>query len=84
MIQHTYPPYADRVMRQAYEAIHGALLRAYAHLTDEERGASIVEYSLLIVLIAIVALIAVTVAGSELSETYSDIGSGLTWAGDKT
>ena len=36
-----------------------------------------VEYSLLVVLIAIVALVAVTLAGTELSETYSEIASGV-------
>jgi Flp pilus assembly pilin Flp len=46
-----------------------------------EKGASMVEYSLLVLLIAIVALVAVTVAGSELSETYSEISSNLTDAG---
>ena len=34
-------------------------------------------------LIAIVALMAVTFAGTELSETYSDINSGLVWANNK-
>jgi len=47
----------------------------------EEKGASMVEYSLLVILIAIVALVAVTVAGSELSETYSEISSNLADAG---
>jgi len=46
-----------------------------------EKGASMVEYSLLVLLIAIVAIVAVTVAGAELSETYSDIGSNLVNAG---
>jgi Flp pilus assembly pilin Flp len=46
-----------------------------------EKGASMVEYSLLVLLIAIVALVAVTVAGSELSQTYSEIGSNLVDAG---
>jgi len=43
----------------------------------EEKGASMVEYALLVVLIAIVALVAVQIAGSEVSETFSDIASGL-------
>ena len=43
----------------------------------EEKGASMVEYALLVVLIAIVALVAVAVAGNELSETYSEIASGV-------
>ncbi len=41
----------------------------------EEMGASMVEYALLVVLIAIVALVAVQVAGSEVSEMYSEIAS---------
>jgi Flp pilus assembly pilin Flp len=43
----------------------------------EEKGASMVEYALLVVLIAIVALVAVQIAGNEVSETFSDIASGL-------
>lgn len=44
---------------------------------EDEKGASMVEYALLVVLIAIVALIAVRLAGSEVSQTFSDIASGL-------
>ena len=43
----------------------------------EEKGASMVEYALLVVLIAIVALVAVRLAGSQVSSTFSEIGSGL-------
>lgn len=42
-----------------------------------ETGASMVEYALLVVLIAIVALIAVALAGEELSSSFSDIASSL-------
>jgi len=45
---------------------------------QEEKGASMVEYALLVVLIAIVALVAVRLAGREVSSTFSEIGSGLT------
>ena len=48
---------------------------------NNEKGASMVEYSLLVVLIAIVAWVAVDLAGSALSETYSEIGSDLVNAG---
>ncbi|MGH8951704.1 MAG: Flp family type IVb pilin [Acidimicrobiia bacterium] len=44
---------------------------------NEEKGASMVEYALLIVLIAIVAIIAIRLAGDQISEAFSDIGSGL-------
>lgn len=43
--------------------------------TDE--GASLVEYALLVVLIAIVAILAITFAGNQVSETFSEIGSNL-------
>jgi pilus assembly protein Flp/PilA len=43
----------------------------------EEKGASMVEYALLVVLIAIVALIAITLAGDAVSETFSEVGSAL-------
>ena len=42
-----------------------------------EKGASMVEYGLLVVLIAIIALIAVRFAGQETSTLYSEISSGL-------
>jgi len=44
---------------------------------DSDEGASMVEYALLVVLIAIVALVAVRIAGTEVSETFSGISSGL-------
>ena len=42
-----------------------------------------VEYALLVLLIAMAALIAVTVGGNEVSESYSEISSSLQWAGSK-
>ena len=50
------------------------------YLKKDEEGASIVEYALLVILIAIVALVAVQLAGTELSDTYSEINSGLVYA----
>lgn len=47
-----------------------------------EKGAALAEWGLLVVLIAIVALIALTAAGSEVSETYSDISSAVSTAGN--
>ncbi|MCZ6739580.1 MAG: Flp family type IVb pilin, partial [Actinobacteria bacterium] len=39
----------------------------------DEKGASMVEYALLVVLIAIVALVAVSLAGDEISSVFSEI-----------
>lgn len=38
-----------------------------------ERGASLVEYALLVGLIAVVAVVAITAFGDNLSEAYSEI-----------
>jgi pilus assembly protein Flp/PilA len=57
--------------------MYARLMRVLA----SERGASMVEYSLLVLLIAIVALVAVALAGTELSDTYSEISSNLVDAG---
>ena len=38
-----------------------------------EKGASLVEYALLVGLIAVVAVIAITALGDALSEEYSEI-----------
>jgi Flp pilus assembly pilin Flp len=46
-----------------------------------ERGASMVEYALLVVLIALIALIAVQLAGQEVSGVFSEISSELANAG---
>jgi Flp pilus assembly pilin Flp len=57
------------------------LIRVYKKLRLDDRGASMVEYALLVILIAIVALLAVALAGSELSTTYSEIADELVKAG---
>ena len=44
---------------------------------DEEKGASMVEYALLVVLIAIIAIVAVSIAGDNVSTAFSNIASGL-------
>jgi len=51
------------------------LNKLYTKLITNDEGASMVEYALLVLLIAIVALIAVRVAGTELSATYDDIAN---------
>jgi pilus assembly protein Flp/PilA len=42
-----------------------------------DRGASLVEYSLLVALIAVVCIVAVTILGRSASSKFSQTGSGL-------
>ena len=50
------------------------LLRGVA---DDDTGASLVEYALLVSLIAIVAVVAVTFFGTELSTEFSGIADSM-------
>ena len=43
----------------------------------EEKGASMVEYALLVVLIAIIALVAISLAGQNVSDAFSTIAGSL-------
>ena len=53
----------------------------HQNLEKRERGASMVEYALLVVLIALAAFLAVRFAGRELSTTYSNIAVEVSNAG---
>ena len=46
-------------------------------MTDNESGASLVEYALLISMIALVALVAVATFGGTLSTEYSEIAASM-------
>ena len=67
------PEYPRRgvVMRTVFEKVG-------VWFDDDERGASMVEYALLVVLIAIVAFVAVQLAGNQLSTLYSTIADSVT------
>lgn len=45
--------------------------------TDSERGASLVEYALLLALIAVVCIIAITTLGDKASENFQSVASSL-------
>jgi pilus assembly protein Flp/PilA len=48
-----------------------------ARLGRTERGASLVEYALLVALIAVVCIVAVTLLGHNVSGKFSQVGSSL-------
>ena len=45
--------------------------------TRTERGASLVEYALLVALIAVVCIAAVTVLGGNIKGNFEDVGNSL-------
>jgi pilus assembly protein Flp/PilA len=48
---------------------------------DDERGASLVEYALLVALIAVVCIVAIQVLGESASEKFSEVGGSIDAAG---
>ena len=56
--------------------LQAKFIAMYAAVKNED-GASMVEYALLVVLIALIALAAVNAAGDEVSSTFGEIVTGL-------
>ena len=52
-----------------------------ARFGDTERGASLVEYALLVALIAVVCIAAVTTLGKSASTKFSTVGASISAAG---
>ena len=48
-----------------------------AKFGQSERGASLVEYALLVALIAVVCILAITFLGSSASKKFSTVGSSV-------
>ena len=47
---------------------------------QEEKGAAMVEYGLLLALIAVVCILAITFLGDSTSEAFSQVGSSISQA----
>ena len=48
-----------------------------ARFGDDERGASLVEYALLVALIAVVCIVAVTFLGQSASDKFDTVGNSI-------
>jgi len=48
-----------------------------ARFADDERGASLVEYALLVALIAVVCIVAITFIGTSASSKFNAVGSSI-------
>jgi len=48
-----------------------------ARLAVDERGASLVEYSLLVALIAVVSILAISFLGNAASSQFSSVGTSI-------
>ncbi len=58
--------------------LHFEFIKAYAMAQAKtERGASLVEYALLVALIAVVCITAVTALGGSASDKFSEVNSSI-------
>jgi pilus assembly protein Flp/PilA len=64
----------DGGLSTSYEFVAGYLR---ARFGDTERGASLVEYALLVALIAVVCIAAVTLLGKNASSKFKSVGSSI-------
>ena len=48
-----------------------------ARFSDSERGASLVEYALLVALIAVICIVAIGLLGQSASSKFTDVGNSL-------
>ncbi len=61
-------------MLSSYEILASYLRARFA---DDERGASLVEYALLVALIAVVCIVAITFLGESANSNFDAIGSSI-------
>ena len=63
-------------LRSYIQLVLTPLVRARLGHTDD-RGASLVEYALLVALIAVVCILAITFIGNSASNKLDDVGSAI-------
>jgi len=68
---------AYSVIRKTIRDMAVTMLAYWNRLLESDVGASMVEYALLVTLIVMVALVAVALAGNEVSNHYSHIASAV-------
>ncbi len=60
-----------------YLRLRNRLVEAVSHRDSEEEGQGMVEYALILVLIAIVVIAILTIVGHKVSTVFSNINNGL-------
>ena len=68
-------------MINAYATLATLVAFAQERLRRDEKGATAVEYGLMVGLIAVVIIFAVTTLGGQLEDLFTDVSTGLTEAG---
>ena len=59
------------------ESLQATIAYIRARFGADERGASLVEYALLVALIAVICIVAIAFLGQSASSKFSTVGSGI-------
>ena len=51
-----------------------ALQTWFLNFKNDEKGASLVEYALLLVLIAVISIVAIGIVGDEVNSAFTNVG----------
>jgi pilus assembly protein Flp/PilA len=62
------------------ESVQRFLAQLLVRFGNDEQGAALVEYGILVGLIAVICIAAVTIVGTQVSAAFSNIASSLTAA----
>jgi len=68
----------ERIMRYTNTLILRAMARAQAVSAKPEKGATAVEYGLMVALISVVIIVAVTTIGTQLDRLFDEVATRLT------
>ncbi len=75
---HSYPGRFHNGGSTKLAALTNCLFSSRLRMRRDERGASLIEYGLLVALIAIVCVVAITFVGSATANSFSSAGSLVT------
>lgn len=65
-------------MKQIKNYIEDKVLQSWLWLRSEEKGQGLVEYALILVLIALVVIVALKMVGTTTNKVFSNINTKLT------
>lgn len=65
------------MLSNLYLRLQELAARAQERLSDREEGQGLVEYALILVLIAVVVIVILSVVGRQVNNVFSNISNGL-------
>ena len=64
------------MLSNLYQRLRGLMVRK-SELEEQEKGQGMVEYALILVLIALVVIVVLQVVGKQVNNVFSNVSNGL-------